>query len=514
MLRNAPLSINVDLEFLMGLKGPKPLLEANEPWTNIFRGVEKAPDEAARQEAIRLKGEGYFYKRDSVERVLFPSLGESRPIVADERPTYAALNPMRFRTGAAPSYGVATFHLKPEVARRATFVVEDTFIALQLTHTPENAEKARSLLQTQPGLSDETRAQLLTEGSPLSERFEAILEALREKGTCSGQYLKSELALGGVTEDEGMSISALLIQAFGDREATSRAMATYDNLETLLPSLGDVDVVNLAAAAMDRRLGGLGRVQMQCNYIEAEIQSPVVLSRDVAEIVIIKDMLAAYPDEKLPWLNAVVAVLGGEKPDAQTLAKLSAEEKKELKGIREALGDVRIPVRFEEFQPEIMEKNAMRNAEEDFYREHLDQSRLDAALLAAKDDETLSQMVAERFTDLAQKFLDGAPLFSPEALAHVRTRFEGNVEHDRAHAAELRARNERELVNGALLRAVREEAGENIAKLLESGYALTQGKPELRERLRGYVLGHLDINTAELPRIAASLEAELQSAQR
>lgn len=156
----------------------------------------------------------------------------------------------------------------------------------------------------------------------------------------------------------------------------------------------------------------------------------------------------------------------------------------------------------------------MRNADEDFYRAHLDQSRLDAALLAAKDDAILSQMVAERFTDLAQKFLEGTPLFSPEALARVRSSFEANVGDDRAHAAELRARTERELVNGALLQAVREEAGENIAKLLESGYALTQGKPELRESLRGYVLGHLDMNPAELPQIAASLEAELQSAQR
>lgn len=66
-----------------------------------------------------MKGAGYIQKRDNVERGLFPELSEDRPAVANERPTYAALNLLRQRTGAAPTYGTVALHLKPEVARRA-----------------------------------------------------------------------------------------------------------------------------------------------------------------------------------------------------------------------------------------------------------------------------------------------------------------------------------------------------------------------------------------------------------
>lgn len=52
-----------------------------------------------------MKGAGYIQKRDNVERGLFPELSEDRPAVANERPTYAALNLLRQATGAAPTYG-------------------------------------------------------------------------------------------------------------------------------------------------------------------------------------------------------------------------------------------------------------------------------------------------------------------------------------------------------------------------------------------------------------------------
>ena len=72
VLRSAGLTINVDLGFLFGMNGPKPLLKAGGAWEHIFHSIEAAPDEASRQAAIDVKGAGYIQKRDNVERGLFP----------------------------------------------------------------------------------------------------------------------------------------------------------------------------------------------------------------------------------------------------------------------------------------------------------------------------------------------------------------------------------------------------------------------------------------------------------
>lgn len=73
VLRSAGLTINVDLGFLFGMNGPKPLLKAGGAWEHIFHSIEAAPDEASRQAAIDVKGAGYIQKRDNVERGLFPN---------------------------------------------------------------------------------------------------------------------------------------------------------------------------------------------------------------------------------------------------------------------------------------------------------------------------------------------------------------------------------------------------------------------------------------------------------
>ena len=154
VLRSAGLTINVDLGFLFGMNGPKPLLKAGGAWEHIFHSIEAAPDEASRQAAIDVKGAGYIQKRDNVERGLFPELSEDRPVVANERPTYAALNLLRQRTGAAPTYGTVALHLKPEVARRATYTVDDTFVALRLRYTEAGRQAVLDLLPGSPGISE------------------------------------------------------------------------------------------------------------------------------------------------------------------------------------------------------------------------------------------------------------------------------------------------------------------------------------------------------------------------
>ena len=114
-------------------------------WEHIFHSIEAAPDEASRQAAIDVKGAGYIQKRDNVERGC--SRTERGPPGGSQRaPHHAALNLLRQRTGAAPTYGTVALHLKPEVARRATYTVDDTFVALRLRYTEAGRQAVLDLL--------------------------------------------------------------------------------------------------------------------------------------------------------------------------------------------------------------------------------------------------------------------------------------------------------------------------------------------------------------------------------
>ena len=273
MLRSAGLTINVDLGFLFGMNGPKPLLKAGGAWEHIFHSIEAAPDEASRQAAIDVKGAGYIQKRDNVERGLFPELSEDRPAVANERPTYAALNLLRQRTGAAPTYGTVALHLKPEVARRATYTVDDTFVALRLRYTEAGRQAVLDLLPGSPGISEAHKLDLMTEGSELRRRLDAIFDGMAAKGEFRADLFKNEFQLFGLEDDENSALAGLFIKVFKDTQSTRKAMASFDSLETLLPELGDMDAVSLARAALDRQQHGMGRVASECNYIEAQAVS-------------------------------------------------------------------------------------------------------------------------------------------------------------------------------------------------------------------------------------------------
>lgn len=266
-----------------------------------------------------MKGAGYIQKRDNVERGLFPELSEDRPAVANERPTYAALNLLRQRTGAAPTYGTVALHLKPEVARRATYTVDDTFVALRLRYTGAGRQAVLDLLPGSPGISEAHKLDLMTEGSELRRRLDAIFDGMAAKGEFRADLFKNEFQLFGLEDDENSALAGLFIKVFKDTQSTRKAMASFDSLETLLPELGDMDAVSLARAALDRQQHGMGRVASECNYIEAQVHGPIVFARDVAEIVINKEFgLDQLPQAQKAWFNAVVAVLGGKQPPPRT----------------------------------------------------------------------------------------------------------------------------------------------------------------------------------------------------
>ena len=495
VLRSAGLTINVDLGFLFGMNGPKPLLKAGGAWEHIFHSIEAAPDEASRQAAIDVKGAGYIQKRDNVERGLFPELSEDRPAVANERPTYAALNLLRQRTGAAPTYGTVALHLKPEVARRATYTVDDTFVALRLRYTEAGRQAVLDLLPGSPGISEAHKLDLMTEGSELRRRLDAIFDGMAAKGEFRADLFKNEFQLFGLEDDENSALAGLFIKVFKDTQSTRKAMASFDSLETLLPELGDMDAVSLARAALDRQQHGMGRVASECNYIEAQVHGPIVFARDVAEIVINKEFgLDQLPQAQKAWFNAVVAVLGGKQPAAADMDAFSAEQRAELAAIREQLGGAVIPVRIEEQIPELDLKNTVRSEERAFYAAHLDQARIDAKLHDVQQDDAglqafISQMLSIRPGGAAvSRILGTVPLVAGGDAQNVREAFAAYVEQYR-HVPLRGQHTEDDVLQDAMWQAVSDVMGKGRLDSLAAIEELT-ADPAQRATLRDFVMGH------------------------
>lgn len=494
VLRSADLTINVDLGFLFGMAGPKPLLNAGGAWRHLFHSIEAAPDEAARRAAIEVKGEGYILKRDHVERGLFPELSEDRPVVANERPTYAALNLLRFQTGQAGTYGTVALHLKPEVAQRATYTVDDTFLALRLRYSEAGREAALRLLPGWSGISPEHRAELMRPGSELHRQLEDAFGLMEARGAFHGDLFKNELKLAGLGDDENSALAGLFTKAFKDTAATRKAMATYDNLETLLPELGEVDALKLARAAVDRHNHGEGRVATQCNYIEAQIHGPLVFARDVKEIVIVKEFgadLVTDPGQKA-WMNAVIAVLEGKRPAEADTARLSPEQRAELQTIRAQLGGAAIPVRIVEQIPELELKQDIQREEDAFYAAHFDQARINETLQAMNDDARLQAFMGETLrsspggTALLQALGD-APLMAPGDYPALRAAFAEAVERFR-HNPVKGHYNEDVMLADCMMRAIRDRIGAERLDCLAAIPGLT-ASPAQRAHLRDWVMG-------------------------
>ena len=491
VLRSADLTVNVDLEFLFGMNGPKPLLKAGGAWEHIFHSLESAPDEEARQAAIEVKGQGYILKRDNVERAIFPELSEDRPTVARERPTYAALNSLQWQTGQAPfAYGSVALHLKPEVARRATYTVNDSFFALQLRFSDAGYDALLDLLPDWSGISEEHKLELMRPASELRHQLDHVLEKMEELGSFRGDLFKNVLQVAGLDADENSALAGLFIKVFKDTDSTRKTMATYDNLETLLPELGDVNAVKLARAAGGRQKGGTGQVALSCNYIEAQLHAPLVLARDVQEIVIAMD-LGTYttinPDKKA-WMNAVIAVLEGKKPAEADMARLSPEQHAELGAIREQLGGATIPVRLVAQLPELQLRNELEHEESVFYGAHLDQVFINDTLEALNDDVRMAEFIREAFSlssDETTRTLGDTSRIPKDDYPAVRAAFVEEVKRFR-HDPVREESDENNLLAGCMRRAVKHVEAKRL-DCLAAIPGLT-ASPTQRKQLRDWVM--------------------------
>lgn len=283
VLRSAELTINIPLEILAG--NTSVFADPNKPLANIWH---------LHDQHIDPKGQGYLDKRDSVEKILFPEFAK-HGINADERPVYGALNIQHGFEGGSPVYGNAVIVLKPEVARRATYTLLDTFLSTPLKIDDSRRADFYRLLDGTAGIPDELKAALRNPESPARKGLDQLFDKLKRYSppracNCMARDFPASIKDILKTHDNEMgdgekSLLGLMYSCFANPEDARKVMATYDNIETLLPQLGDVNGNSLARAALEKRAGRTPKFALDGpEYIEAQIQGPIMPLRDIAEI--------------------------------------------------------------------------------------------------------------------------------------------------------------------------------------------------------------------------------------
>mgnify|MGYP002625253529 CR=1 FL=1 len=298
-LRKADVTINIKTEYL--INGANSIFaHKDDPMVNIYHLHDQGLDP---------KGPGYLDERTSTENVLFPELKDHK-VDADERPMYGSLN-VRGRQGGLSSgngYGSSVIVLKPEAAKRATYIINDTFYAPRIDVSKERRQNFYNLLD---GANDTEARQRFGEDIPQSlitalkdpnsaERrdFEMFLDQVAEipepntRNFMLGVLPKSinaHFPSDGTKEGDAAmesryaTFKGFLTECFADPKATRDIMATHDNLESLVTQMDSVDGNNLAHAALENQ-NQPKAVLYGAQYIEAQIQGPLVPSRDIAEI--------------------------------------------------------------------------------------------------------------------------------------------------------------------------------------------------------------------------------------
>ena len=283
VLRSAELTINIPLEILAG--NTSVFADPTKPLANIWH---------LHDQHIDPKGQGYLDKRDSVEKILFPEFAK-HGINANERPVYGALNIQHGFEGGSPVYGNAVIVLKPEVARRATYTLLDTFLSTPLKIDDSRRADFYRLLDGTAGIPDELKAALRNPESPARKGLDQLFDKLKRYSppracNCMARDFPASIKDILKTHDNEMgdgekSLLGLMYSCFANPEDARKVMATYDNIETLLPQLGDVNGNSLARAALEKRAGRTPKFALDGpEYIEAQIQGPIMPLRDIAEI--------------------------------------------------------------------------------------------------------------------------------------------------------------------------------------------------------------------------------------
>ncbi|MBP3730676.1 MAG: DUF3626 domain-containing protein, partial [Mailhella sp.] len=409
-LRKCEVTMNIRTEYLIG--GANSIFDhPDDPMVNIYH---------LHEQGIDPKGTDYLEERSTTEEVLFPEL-KGRKVNADERPMYGAVNFRQNRLGAITTrsdYGASSIVLKPEAAKRATYTVNDSFISTKLDFAPARRRNFYSLLDgvnggnllRYGGTIPESLVSALKDPASQERRdFEAYLDKIarapkEKQDTFQLGYnnYPESIKAHFPNQDKDKSLSsfkAFLLECFADQDATRSAMATHDNLETLVTQMNSVSGNNLARAVQANRQDGSAKLTLnQVQYIEAQIQGPLIPSRDIAEIRINLDEV---PEDEREALKA----------------KAQRYEK-----------DTGIKVTFTRFDMETEDEDRMDVIEEkqqDFNAQHIDRAELERSKQDYLDhmNEHLGNIIEFYKFTLMEGLPEGALRIEGNALAKLTDKF-------------------------------------------------------------------------------------------
>lgn len=286
VMRSKELTINMDIETLVSK-------------SNIIKHPSQPIDQvwSLKERGMNVKSEGYQVKRDQVEQMHFPEIKREQDR-GRLRPVYGALNFTSDKLGAAPSlYGNAVIVLKKDVSRRATYTLNDSFYTVTLKIDANRRKDFFALFGAAPVLPDALKAAVSRPDSPERKAIERWFDAMEKdckEGRNTSGYLCAEREIPPeVTKyfkgfDEAslrQAMTGFVIKCFGDQESTRKTTTTYDNMESLLPHMLQMNSAALAQAAKERRTVADPKLYLNnIAYIEAQIHGPIVPERDIEEI--------------------------------------------------------------------------------------------------------------------------------------------------------------------------------------------------------------------------------------
>ena len=481
VLRSKELTINMDVDTLLNksniLQNPGQPLETY--WSLKEKGV-------------NVKGGGYGPRRDAVETQVFPELRHS-PSKGRTRPVYSALNLTHASYGAADTlYGNVVIVLKPEVAKRATFTTNDSFQIVRISVTDAKKQQFYALFGSAEGIPDSLKLAVARPDSPERAALEKWLAKMAENAksnprsgwVCKDGDIPAELKAHFPNNPEGgqkdfQALHGLAIKCFGDADATGKVVATHDNIESLIPDLGEVNANALAEAVREKQAGGEGRVGfVDTAYIEAQIHGPVVPDRDIAEIrVNLHGPDAGNMDE-------------GQK--RQAIARLRDFEART--GIHVVIAEEGA------WDAEHMELDELQGKTTRINARHYDRKKI-----AARQNEILANLKAESDRVIAknQDWLNGLPEGVTFNLdGNILNRLAGKfLDKVRTRMAEDQSNSDTlSLVNHAFSDELREIVGEKVALLKEMA-KLPFGSPAQMRTFARWVMEAREIRSVEEMRL-------------
>ena len=331
MLRKSELTINTHLSNLLGWRPGQnpddpPLFRPGYSLVNTFVSKE--------QKGIEKDATGGLVRRDAVERHFFPEYDRTQEFRGKDRPVYAAFNLGNAKDGGAPMYGSVVLVVREHVKQQATYTIDDTFYAVKCHFGDGALDKFLGTISARLGkfLDDGAVAALRDVGTAGGACVDRIFRGNAGKTVTSHSI---ETVIGDIVHElnahrregarpiEKDDVNAAFMEALGVENQELSRVAGYDNIENLLAGAGDTMPVTFGVTTL-RRISDPGApVKMcGCDYIEAQLHGPIVVSRDIEEMRVPSDEIRSHYSK---LYDADSSVAGGMGKDEWIASKTAAD---------------------------------------------------------------------------------------------------------------------------------------------------------------------------------------------